>query len=464
MIGTTLNKLAHQRMYASIAALALGLALIACLAPASRAGTVAGTVRNGTSGKVAAGVEMILIQLQGGMQPVANTKTDAAGHYSFDNPALGTAPMLIRAVYQGVNYHEPVTPGQATADVEVFEPTDKASAFSVTAHAIVVQPSASGLTIGEEYNISNKTQPPVAYFRADGSFVFSLPDGAQLDNVSAAGSAGMPVIQSTIDKGKNKSAIAFPFRPGDNDVRISYKLPYPGNQTQIHIISPYAVDRLAVFAPPSMQISGDGFVAAGQTQGFNVYMRQTVAANTPMTVSISGTAPVATDQDSGAAGSGSDSGTNSGASPGDDSQNPSVNSRADTGNAAATATATAMPARLDSLKWVIVAGFGALFALGLIYLWQRPEMALAGAAGEPRAAVSETLPAPLMHAMPLPATASAVQTAVADVNREVRGSLDELKDVLFRLELRRQAGTISEEEYAREHDRVEKTLRDLVKG
>ena len=43
---------------------------------------------------------MILIQLQGGMQPVANTKTDAQGHYSFDNPALGAAPMLIRAVYQ----------------------------------------------------------------------------------------------------------------------------------------------------------------------------------------------------------------------------------------------------------------------------------------------------------------------------------------------------------------------------
>ena len=421
--------------------------LSAAFAPVSRAGTVTGTVRNGTTGKAAAGVEMILIQLQGGMQPIANTETDAQGHYSFDNPALGTAPMLIRAVYQGVNYHQPVTPGQSTADVEVFEPTDKASAFSVTAHAIVVQPSASGLTIGEEYSVSNKTQPPVAYFRADGSFVFSLPDGAQLDNVSAAGSAGMPVIQTTIDKGKNKSAIAFPFRPGDNDVRISYQLPYPGNQTQLHIVSPYAVDRLAVFAPPSMQVSGDGFVAAGQTQGFNVYMRQTVAANTPLLVSISGTAPVAADQNSGAAGA------DSGSAAGDDSQNPSVNSRADSAGAAATASATAMPARLDSLKWVLVAGFGALFALGLIYLWQRPAMAVAaaGPAGYSPATVSAS-------------PSAAVQGTVAEVNREVRGSLDELKDILFRLELRRQAGTISDEDYARDRDRIEKTLRDLVKG
>ena len=54
--------------------------------------------------------------------------------------------------------------------------------------------------------------------------------------------------------------------------------------------------------------------------------------------------------------------------------------------------------------------------------------------------------------------------AAANVDREVRSSLDELKDSLFRLELRREAGTISQEEYARERDRVQKVLRDLVKG
>jgi len=91
--------------------------------PPALAGTVSGTVTNGTSGKPAAGVEVILIQLQGGMQPVANTKTDADGRYTFENPGLGAgAPMLIRVVYRGVNYHEPVPPGKATADVKVFEP------------------------------------------------------------------------------------------------------------------------------------------------------------------------------------------------------------------------------------------------------------------------------------------------------------------------------------------------------
>ena len=43
-------------------------------------------------------------------------------------------------------------------------------------------------------------------------------------------------------------------------------------------------------------------------------------------------------------------------------------------------------------------------------------------------------------------------------------SLDGLKDRLFRLELRRQAGTISEEDYARERSRTEQILRELVRG
>ena len=109
------------------------LVLCAASIPAA-AGTVSGTVRNGTTGKPAANVEMILIQLQGGMQPVANTKTDAEGHYMFDNPGLGAAPMLLRAVYRGVNYHEPVPPGKNIADVQVFEPTDKPGAVLSLIH------------------------------------------------------------------------------------------------------------------------------------------------------------------------------------------------------------------------------------------------------------------------------------------------------------------------------------------
>src|SRR3981081_3899390 len=102
----------------------LCLASVILLAAATaQAGTVNGVVHNGTNGnKPAPGVDVLLIQLQGGMQVVASTKTDAQGLYHIDNAAIGAGPMLIRAVYRGVFFHQPLTPGTSTVDVTIYEP------------------------------------------------------------------------------------------------------------------------------------------------------------------------------------------------------------------------------------------------------------------------------------------------------------------------------------------------------
>jgi hypothetical protein len=431
-----------RRLYTALALLiALAVSPIAL-----RAGTVDGVVRNGTTGKIAAGADVILIQLQGGMQPVAKTKTDAEGHYHFDNPQLGSGPMLIRVVYRGVNYHEPITPGKTVADVEVYEPTTQPSAFTVANHAVILQTNGNDLMVGEEYLITNKTQPPVAFFKEDGSFDFNLPSGAQFGQASAWGASNMPVVQGTIDKGKDKMAIAFPFRPGESGVRLAYRLPYPGNHLMLRNVSPYSTERLIIAAPPSMQIAGAGISPAGQNQGFNVYTLDNVAANKAVDITVSGTAPLP---------------PNSGDAPADgadNSQNPSVNSRAsdsgDGGAGAASVSATAIPARLDSLKWVLTGGFAAIFILGFAYLWMRPQ-----AAGIATAEVQVAAPRKVAAS-----ASAATPSSVAQVDREVRGSLDELKDSIFRLELRHQAGTITEDDYARERARLEQTIRGLVQG
>jgi len=425
-------------------------------AAGASAGTVSGMVRNGTSGQPAAGVQVILIQLQGGMQPVANTKTDASGHYQFDYPMLGQQPMLIRAVYKGVFYHQPVPPGTSTADVEVFDSTSAPSAIALGVRAVFIQPSASSISIGEEFSLENKTQPPVAFYRDDGSFQFTLPEGAQLHDVSAQGPAGMPVIQSPIDKGHNESAIAFAFRPGETGVRVSYDVPYNGSHGTVKFTSPYAVGRMALLAQPSVQVAADGFSPAGTDQGFNVYLRDNIPANSPVSVSISGVAPPQQ------AGSGDQGGQGGGAA--DNSQNPSVNSRLDqSGAEATTAATTTMPARLDSIKWVLVVGFAAIFALGFFYLWRRPQFA-----GAADSAAVQTPAAPPAVAVRVsetrPATAAAPAASSEGVERDVAMSLDQLKDSLFRLELRHQAGTISDADYARDRARIETHLRDMLRG
>jgi hypothetical protein len=271
----------------------VGLAAIAVFAPwiAAHAGTVRGTVKNGTTGKPGAGVEVILIQLQGGMQPVSNSKTDAQGQFSFDHPSLGAQPMLIRAVFHGVNFHQPVPPGKSEVEVEVFEPTQDPKTITIPTHIVILQPNGSNLIVGEEYAVQNHSDPKLAYFRADGSFNFALPAKAQLQQAAAWGPSGMPVVQATIDKTKNRYAIAFAFRPGESGVRYSYALPYAGNAAAVKLPTVYPGAKLLVLAPPSVQVSGEGLEPGGLEQGMNIYGRESLPANADFAMNVSGTAP-----------------------------------------------------------------------------------------------------------------------------------------------------------------------------
>lgn len=412
------------------------------------AGTVSGTVKNGTTNQPAAGAEVILLQLQGGMQPVANTKTDASGHFTITDASLGGAPMLLRVPYKGVLYHQPVPPNTPTADVEVFEPTRDPHSFSVTTRAIILQPNGSQLTIGEEYTIANQSNPPVAYYLKEGTFEFHVPDGAALNQVSAWGSTGMPVIRGTIDKGHGMEAVDWPFRPGSNGVRVSYQMPYTGDHATFNAPAKYNVQQLVLAVPPGIQVSSPGFTRAGTEQGFEIYTHDAVAANAPLAISISGaaTAPVS---------------AAAGADTGGAAQNPDVNSRAD--GADAGANVTTLPPRLgNNVDYILVAGFAGLFILGVIFLWRRPATQTS-AAGAVSATHADGAHAAASHSAPARATSNS-DRVVEQAAREATHSLDELKEKLFRLELRHQAGTISDQDYARERESTQKILRDLLKG
>jgi hypothetical protein len=81
---------------------------------------------------------------------------------------------------------------------------------------------------------------------------------------------------------------------------------------------------------------------------------------------------------------------------------------------------------------------------------------------EPPAAKSKQAKTPAATATAVAPTNGA--SSMAEVDAAIGTSLDALKERLFRLELRHQAGTISEQEYVQERARAEKVLRDLVRG
>ena len=415
-------------------------ALLVLVSAAAQAGTVTGVVHNGTNGnKAAAGVDVLLIQLQGGMQVVANTKTDSDGRYHFDFPAIGQGPMLIRAVYRGVFFHQPLVPGSATVDVTVYEPTTNSKAIEVPLRLLVFQPNGDKLMVGEEYSVQNNSNPPAAYFKQDGNFEFTIPQGAELDQVSTFGPSGMPVRQGTIDKGKGRYAISYAFQPGQNGVRISYILPYTGNQAQLRESSTYDAQRVLLVIPPTMQVASAGFTAAGTEQGFNVFSKESMKAGNGFDVSVSGTAPPPSD-------------ASASSSPPDQ-----VNGR----DSSPESTIETAPARLGDEKWILLGGLAAIFAVGVGLLLRQPVPEVESAPAPP--------PAPKGRKAQRAAQAKAAQTApvpppVERVKQEVNSNLDSLKDTLLRLELRRQAGTITDAEYALERGRAEQLLRDLVQS
>jgi hypothetical protein len=396
------------------------------LAASAPAGTVHGTVKNATKSAPAAGVELTLLQLQGGMQAVAETKSDAQGNFTFENPGLGQMPMLVRASYRGVHFHQPVPPGSSSITVEVFEPTRDTKGIHYGTRVVIFQPGGANLLVGEEYAVRNDSAPPQAYYRADGNFELQIPENATLQQAAAWGPSAMPVTQTTLDRGKNKYAIAFAFRPGENGVRLSYQLPYTGDKASLRLPAIYPAEHLLLVAPPGVDLRGEGLTAAGTEQGMNVYNAEAPAAGKSILVQLSGqgTAPPA----QAAAGEGESAG------PTED-----------------TSKIQMIPMRLDALKWPLVGGFAGIFALGALFLMRKT-----APAGMDTRVLAEKPAAGRKHAAP--------PAHLAEADAHVSTNLEAIKDTLFRLELRRQAGTISEEEYARERAKIEKTMRDIVRG
>ena len=423
------------KFVASIIAVVFSFALISNSASAT---TFTGTVKNGTTGKAAADVDVVLLSLQNDMQSVANTKTDAQGKYQLTYNSTGPMPLLIRAIYKGVFFHAMLPPGTTTADVQIYEPSSNPNTVQFPSHLIAFQPNGSVLLVGEEYIIQNQASPPVAYAKTEGNFEFQTPDGADKVQALAQGPEHMSTTQGLIDRGKNRYAIAYPFRPGESGVRLSYELSYAGDKATIHLSPAYPAATVMLLAPPTVTLSAPGFKPAGNEQGLTVYTSEGTNGASSLDVAVSGTAPPP--------GSADQQGQPDPATQGRD----------------AGAAVAAVPPRLDSLKWILLAGFGSIFLLGAAFLFRKRVPAVAPAMPSAQSTASAFQGAAVSPGQTF-AGAAATQSLGA-VDREVGASLDQLKDTLFRLELRHQAGTISEQEYAEQRARAEKILRDLVKG
>jgi hypothetical protein len=441
-------------------AFGLGLVLFpltAFLAAAAHAGTLAGTVVNRTTGKPTPNIDLTLLSPTQGMRELGSAKSDAAGHFTVTNESIGMAPVLIRATYNDVSYNTFAPPGRPNVEVEIYELSRDIKTITVASHIIIFQPGNDKLIGAEEYVIQNASQPPEAYFRTEGNFEFAIPSNAKLQQVATVNASGMSVQQASMDKGKGVIAIAYPFRPGETSIRLSYELPYSGNAATLKLTAIYPGVKALVVVPPGVTVTGDGLTAAGQEQGMLLFAHEPLAAKASFNVKVSG---VMAPQAAGVEG---------------DSQTTGQGGMPQEGNSRTqTQDVQAAPGRLNDFKWPLLALLLAGFAGLAVLLSRKKVVVVQGPDDEHDAPPAPTASKKSVKSKSAPAAAAAhvsqsasqatLSASVASISAQVNANLETLKDEVFRLELRKQAGTISDEDYAREKARVEKLLRDLVRG
>ncbi len=245
----------------------LGLFLVAALAHAA----VDGTVVNGTTGKPQAGSTVTLFQTtQQGPQNLGSIKTDAQGKFAFAQdvqPGVGGGPLLLQAVYGGVQYNFTITPGAPMSGVSipVYESSKSPGGTRIDQHFFVLEPSPDGaMQVSEGFLFKNDGK--TTWNDPDrGTLQFMLPPAAQGKveiNVVAPG--GLPIRRAPDAGGKpNEYKLDFPIKPGESRVDLSYSMPFqtPG-VFEDHVLSPSA--KLEIVAPPGVDIKGSDVTLLGQ--------------------------------------------------------------------------------------------------------------------------------------------------------------------------------------------------------
>ena len=339
----------------------------------SSAQTLTGTVTNGTTNKPAVGDEVILINIANGMDVAGSTKADSSGKFSFKLDASNGAggPHLIRAVHQGVNYHQIAPPGTNSVEVKVYDVAKKVSALSLTADVVRFQADATSLQGMRLFAVDNTSSPPVTQMN-DHNFEFYLPAGAKIQQVQARAPNGQPIAadaepesEKTPEKTseKNLYAINFPLRPGETQFQLEYTLPYSG-KLKVDPKPLYPAEHFVVVLPKSMHFAAANGVSAFKSMNDPnspdsvVQVAQQTHAGEPLAFTITGTGAIS-DQPAQAGGGGAES--QGGPQSGPMNENPQTESARPGGGLGPPIDA---PDPLEKYRWPIIGAFIVLLAVG----------------------------------------------------------------------------------------------------
>jgi hypothetical protein len=408
----------------------LGISLVSATAQ-----TLTGTATNGTTGKPAADDEIILINLSNGMEVAAKTNADSAGKFSF-KLSDGAGPHLIRAIHQGVTYHQMAPPGTSSVEVQVYDVAKKIADLSMTADVLRFEADSGQLHGKRLFAVNNKSVPAKTQMN-DHNFEFYLPEGAKIESAQARAPNGQPIVAgATPQAEKNRYAIAFPLRPGETQFQVEFTLPYSGS-IKIDPKPLYPAQHVVVVIPKTMQFSAanpsqfQSMQDPGQSDTIVQVAQQTQAGQSlPFTISGTGTISESPAQvASGAAqqGQGRDNRPGGGLGAPIDAPDP-----------------------LQQYRWPILIGFALVLAVGAWVVMKRQPATVPA----PAASIADPrIPTPFAAAPTAPFVPSTKSAML----------LEALKEEMFQLELERRQGKIAPADYEKAKAALDQTLDRALK-
>ena len=421
--------------------------------------TLTGTVKNGTTGKPAAGDQVVLLSLGQGMEESGRTKTDAKGNFRFklDNPQ---APHLVRAIHQDVTYHRMAPPGTTSVEMEVYDVGKKIDGVQVVADVMRIQAEQGQLEVMRAFAVQNNSKPPRTQMN-ERNLEFYVPEGAQMIQGSAMTENGNPLntMPVPVDDKKTRYSFLFPLRPGTTQFEIAYQLPYDGS-ANIDPRSVYPLQHFVAILPKGMKFaaaSGANYQPMNDPQqpdaNVQVVSGTTVGQRLAFQISGEGTLQ-ARQENAGAPGEGrsaqNDDRPGGGLGPPIDAPDP-----------------------LQRYRWWILGGMGAALVVGGVYVASRQQAANRAAARAVKTQsrlVRETeLDVDFDETESLNVTPrngrrmEAEQGESSRVHSPSSMFMEGLKEELFQLEIEHTQGQISQQEYEKAKAALDQTLQRALK-
>jgi hypothetical protein len=407
--------------------------------------TLTGTLKNSTTNKPAAGDDVILLSLTQGMQESGRTKADAKGNFSFKLDDA-QSPHLVRAIHDGVTYHRMAPPGTTSVELEVFDADKKIEGVAVVADIMRVQAAQGSMEVLRAFAVQNNSKPPRTQMN-ERNLEFYLPAGAKILQAEATTENGNPLKTAPVPETGDQSRYAFnfPLRPGVTQFEVEYELPYTGS-ANLDPKSLYPLQHFVAIVPKAMQFAaapGTNFQTMNDPQqpDANVQVASGSKAGQALAFKITGEGTLQSrNENAGPPGEGASAQAQPESRPGG-GLGPPIDA----------------PDPLQKYRWWILGGFAAALVVGGVYVASRQQSAARGTGqlsdiDDPEADFQLPEPAPRQP-----------QPGAAQKRSSTSMLLEGLKEELFQLEIERNQGQISQQEYEKAKSALDQTLDRALK-